>query len=315
MRASLLLALALALAPACDDGGTAAGPAADTATGPDLQGPDAEVADTPEDVAAPEDTDPQADSTGPADVADADGASPQDTEVAAGDTAAPASPLVGRWAQLQVQSAKSEVPFVGEVTATTTTLLLVDLRAGEGGALTLRQSICDVTLDSGTALVSTVLPDATVAAIAPIERPVTFSAADSSVSFVGLTEVWGATLASPETEALPTDKSDPRVVDHEGDGKPGMTVRISGLLDGEIYLVQRGRTTLTGAFDGQDRVDGLIAWTQEQSILDTDNPLLKTPIPTTVDPDPTRSYFRTTRVSSAATCAEVSADAATLFAR
>lgn len=221
--------------------------------------------------------------------------------------------LVGRWGQKQVQSSLTEVPFVGETVATTSTLLLLDVVASAGG-FTITQTICAIDLDSGTALVTTVLPDAALAAIQPATRGATL-ASDGQVSFAGLIEVWGAALANPETDPLPTSPSDASVVDHEPDGKPGMTVRIAGLLDGEVYVVQRNFTSLEGAYDGLSRIDGLVTWRQEQSILDADNPLLKAPLATRTNPDPNASWFRTTRLGPNGDCPTIIDSADSLFTR
>lgn len=221
--------------------------------------------------------------------------------------------LVGRWGQKQVQSSLTEVPFVGETVATTSTLLLLDVVASAGG-FTITQTVCAIDLDSGTDLVTTVLPDAALAAIQPATRGATL-ASDGRVSIAGLLDVWGAALANPETDALPTSPSDASVVDHEPDGKPGMTVRVAGLIDGEVYVVQRGFTSLEGVYDGLSRIDGLVTWRQEQSILDADNPLLKSPLPTRTNPDPNASWFRTTRLGPNGDCTTVIDSADALFTR
>ena len=37
---------------------------------------------------------------------------------------------------------------------------------------------------------------------------------------------------------LPGEADDPRVVDADSDGNPGVTVQVRGLIDGEVYMVQ-----------------------------------------------------------------------------
>lgn len=309
---ALLLSLTPLLGAACDDATAPVAPDAATAA-------DAAAADA-SDSAALADTgaaDVSASSDAVTPDAAASDASPADATADAASTDAPApadGPLVGRWAQLQVQSALTEVPFVGETTATTTTHLVLDVAMAPGGGYAVTQTVCDVALDSGTELVRTVLPDAAVAAIPPATRGASLSPTNAvSVSY--LAEVWGAVLGDLNSDALPTSPTDPRVVDHEADGKPGMTVRVAGLLDGEVYVVQRGATTLEGLYDGADRFDGLVTWSQEQSILGADNPLLESPLETRVDPDANASYFRTTRVPGGTDCAAILAQSTSLFAR
>jgi len=309
-RLLALTTLAAGVLSACDDAdpGTATPDAevtADTTT-PDTTTPDTTTPDTttPDTTATPDTSAPD---TTPPD------ASEEIADTTPPDTTPTPGPLVGRWAQKQVQSSLTEVPFVGETVATTSTVLLIDVAAnGDGYAVT--QTVCAIDLDSGTELVTTVLPDAAVSSIRPASRGAALGAA-GAVSIAGLNEVWGATLINPETDALPTSPTDARVVDHEPDGKPGMTVRVAGLLDGEIYVVQRGFTSLEGTYDGLSRIDGLVTWRQEQSILGADNPLLQTPLTTRVNPDASASWFRTTRVADDATCATVIATEAALFTR
>jgi hypothetical protein len=87
-------------------------------------------------------------------------------------------------------------------------------------------------------------------------------------------DVRGADLADPSGDPLPEDASDPAVVDLDGDGLPGATVRVTGLLDGEIYVTQRVWTELEGIFTNAERLEGAIAWGEEQKILGTDNDIL-----------------------------------------
>ena len=292
----------------CDDADSNAPGAADAEVTPDTSAPDtsAPEASTP-DTSAPDTVLPDT-STPDAASEDAD-TGPLDTTP----DAVAAGPLVGRWGQKQVQSSLTEVPFVGETVATTSTLLLLDVVAsGEGYTIT--QTVCAIDLDSGTDLVTTVLPDAAVGGIRPAARAATLGA-EGKVSIAGLSEVWGANLVNLETDELPTSPTDARVIDHEPDGKPGMTVRVAGLIDGEIYVVQRGFTSLEGTYDGLSRIDGLVTWRQEQSILDADNPLLTTPLATRTNPDAAASWFRTTRVAPGADCTTVIDDAEALFAR
>lgn len=312
---ALTALLTLGAAPACDDADPAtstpnADVTSDTGAPDTTLAPDTGAADTaPADTAAPPDT--SAPDTVAADTTPLEEV--VDTNPGDDDTTSEETELVGRWAQKQVQSSLTEVPFVGETVATTSTLLLLDITA-DGSGYTITQTVCAIDLDSGTELVTTVLPDAAVAGIRPATRGATLGAG-GAVAIAGLSEVWGATLTNPETDALPTSPTDARVVDHEPDGKPGMTVRVAGLIDGEIYVVQRGFTSLEGTYDGLSRIDGLVTWRQEQSILDADNPLLKTPLATRTNPDASASWFRTTRLDAGATCATVVASEAALFAR
>ncbi len=72
--------------------------------------------------------------------------------------------------------------------------------------------------------------DATLQALAPVVSSGTL-AADQTAWRLALDPaavVLGARLLAPLTDALPTDPADARVVDEDGDRKPGMSIRVSG---------------------------------------------------------------------------------------
>jgi hypothetical protein len=81
--------------------------------------------------------------------------------------------------------------------------------------------------------------------------------------------VLGASLARPESDALPTDEDDSRVVDQDGDGNPGFTVEAAGF---EVYLAARASFWLSG----KAREDGSFAGEAE---LDLDVEILDDAVP------------------------------------
>src|SRR5690606_14696021 len=79
--------------------------------------------------------------------------------------------------------------------------------------------------------------------------------------------------ANGRDEPLPRDAADPRVVDADGDGHPGATLRltIAGLADGELYVVQRGHSTLAGRVVARGQAAGRIdVRLFEQALLGAD---------------------------------------------
>ena len=122
--------------------------------------------------------------------------------------------------------------------------------------------------------------------------------------------------AMPETEALPTDPKDPRVVDADGDGKPGVTLEIKGgLINGQVYVVNRSIIENGGTVLSADRIVGPSKTTQAQVVLDANPNVLKAPVKTDPDPDASKSTFALVRISGAQNdCAYIKKNAATLFA-
>ena len=55
--------------------------------------------------------------------------------------------------------------------------------------------------------------------------------------------------------------------DDDHDGHPGVTVRIGGLIDGEVYLVQRGWSEFAGTAYDADTIRGDVRFDQDQEIL------------------------------------------------
>lgn len=73
--------------------------------------------------------------------------------------------------------------------------------------------------------------EATLQALAPIVSSGTLAADGGPAWRLSLDPsavVLGARLTAPLTDALPTDPTDSRVVDEDGDRKPGMSIRVSG---------------------------------------------------------------------------------------
>lgn len=233
-----------------------------------------------------------------------------------GEGTGPLPDLSGRWAMLQVTSQIGVIPLVGERTRTTWSLVLLDVHQ-DGLAVRAQESTCSTTIDNGTALVKTEIPEAFLLSLSQMTWTATLEASGEGLRFVRpwVTSVNGARLEDPENEPLPTSAADPRVLDQDGDGKPGLTVRVRvmGLISGEVYVVQRDRSRLSGTVVSPDAVDGLVEWTSEQSVLGASNPFLLGGAAARIDPVPEHSFFRARRIAEATTCADLRETAGILF--
>lgn len=228
------------------------------------------------------------------------------------DAAAEPTDLTGTWAQRQITVSNVDVPVVGTTRTPTVSLLLVEATPADApGAFDLHLTTCGITMGSDADPARTVVPDAFVSALPEVDRRAVIGD-DGTYTVDWLTQVHGARLTDPENDALPTSADDPRVVDQDEDGRPGLTVRVTGLVDGEVYVAQRGRDRMVGRLaDG--RVDGLVEWTSEQAVLDAEVELLRTPVPSRPEADPAAHVFGLRRLPAGATCADVVASAPTLF--
>ncbi|MDD5220504.1 MAG: hypothetical protein PHV11_08055 [Candidatus Bipolaricaulis sp.] len=233
-----------------------------------------------------------------------------------GDEAAHGLNLTGRWAFLQVTSQIGAVPMVGERTRTTASFALVDI-AQDALAASGVETACFTKIDYGTSLVAMEIPEAFVLSMRAAEWTATLESSEVGARFERpwATSVNGAQLVDPENDPLPTEADDPRVVDQDGDGKPGLTVRIvvMGLIGGEVYVVQRDRSRLVGVVSSPDAIDGLVEWTSEQSVLGASSPIFLGGAAARPDPVPEHSFFRARRVDAAMDCATLRGLADRLF--
>jgi hypothetical protein len=218
-----------------------------------------------------------------------------------------------------VTSQIGAIPLVGERIRTSSSLALLDIQ--QDHLLVHAQEVtCSTTIDNGTALVKTEIPDKFIQSLPELSWTATLEPGEEGLRFATpwVTTVNGARLEDPENDPLPTRADDPRVVDQDGDGKPGLTVHVSvmgGLISGDVYVVQRDRSKLSGTVVSPDEVDGLVEWSSEQSVLGASNPFLLGGTTARPDPIAEHSYFRAHRVDDATSCADLRVMAGTLFGK
>lgn len=222
------------------------------------------------------------------------------------------SDLTGTYAYREITTLRVTVPgYADQVNTHIINTLLVQ-QTQSGTDVTFDASYCDQVTDDADLPVHIIIPDAFVASLQPFSRTGTFASGAYHLPVTFHDE--GVALSEPETEALPEDPTDPRVVDEDGDGKPGLTLQVTGLLDGEIYVVQRASTELVGGAVSEDILEGEVLFTSEQVILGSDPANLKDLAASGVE-DTTQcaSTFRAVRIPDGSDCAYVLANAATLF--
>jgi hypothetical protein len=103
-------------------------------------------------------------------------------------------------------------------------------------------------------------------------------------------------------DPLPSDPDDPRVFDQDGDGNPGVTIRVEGIVSGDMYIVQRSWTRLEGALLGDGSFGGRLFFGNAQVVLDSTSPFLGDP--PSSRPLPNLSWFRIARLPEDADCAK-----------
>lgn len=213
--------------------------------------------------------------------------------------------LSGDWAVVQVLVATADLPIVGSLRIDTIVGALTHITQS-GSTLILQDRYCFTDAEPSTFLFTTNIADTVMQSIVPEPRTATLSLVDCDIRFNQdwYTEVRGAILEDPEAEALPIDPEDPRLVDLEGDGHPGMTINASilGLFTGEGYAVQRYRYRLAGTVFNADTIVGYVDWTSEQTVVEATNPLFMEAFSDDTDPDPTKHKFVMIRIDETWTC-------------
>lgn len=186
------------------------------------------------------------------------------------DTSAVGQELVGRWAHYDV------VAYEDGVLKT----LIISYGFNDftrvGGEIVDTASFCFSEQRSDPPI-ETSLSDAATQAIKPPSTPLSVDVVDGVVRLrrAATPTPVGVRLADPADDPLPTDPDDPRVVDDDGDGKPGLTVsiRVSDELSGAVYLVRREVFAYEAFLVEPDRVVGTVTDRSEQSVLGVSDPV------------------------------------------
>lgn len=238
------------------------------------------------------------------------------TRTPAGATEGAMPVISGTWAQEFVTTSISQIPILGEMRAATRTLLRMEIDQ-TGGEATIRARVCSIEVGGGGGVIRTIVPDALVASLPERNVDVRVRNEGGRVRIDGWEqiEILGATLTNPEADPLPQHVDDPTVTDSDRDGEPGVSVRVRGLVNGEIHLVQRGWSRLDTTTVTNERIDGHIEWNNEQVILGATERVLRNAPPTWPDPSDRRNYFRSVRLDPASTCADVIRSERALFTR
>ena len=208
--------------------------------------------------------------------------------------------LTGRWILRQETATLSRVAVVGRVRTVTRSWVLYDL-THQGERLFGSGRLLDIQVAQGASPVTIRFPEAFRQAMPPSRLDATLRREAQRLRLIQprAWTVLGARLTDPIREPLPLEASDPRVWDQDGDGHPGVTIEIEGMVRGRVYVAQRSWSELDGERSGPDRFTGRVRFGEEQVILGASSRFLKKAPKNT--PDPTNSRFVLLRVADDAT--------------
>lgn len=221
------------------------------------------------------------------------------------------SELDGRYVLVQRTVVVAEIPILPDLSTETWSVSLVDLTVKEdpsGAQLQGRGRLCDIEMRSSSSLVRTELPAALKRLLADVDLEARLIRHPGGLRLRQAPRwlVLGAKLRDPEHDRLPESAADPRVFDHDGDGSPGVTVRVRGIVSGEVQVVQRGASALHGERD-PNGFHGAIHFRTEDVVIGATKAALRTR--TKTHPDPSRSTFVLRKVRSEMECADALAAA------
>ena len=154
----------------------------------------------------------------------------------------------------------TKVPVFGTSKSASKSISLVEIKR-DGADLIQTHKTCDFRVVDDSKFIKMIFPDKFVAALARHTYPLQLDKdsqgwryrADLGVERIGY-------KSAGDDAGLPSKVDDPAVYDWDGDGQPGATLRLSVPLlpDGELYVVQRGHSILSGKVTRQGRVEGNI---------------------------------------------------------
>lgn len=226
--------------------------------------------------------------------------------------AVPVDDVSGRWAYLEVQTQIVQAPAMADPfqNVVVTAVLLDQTQAGDSVAGT--GTVCHRHTDGS--VVAVAIPDRVIENIDPFPYTATYSA-DGSYVMDPVYMLLGYVPDDPtDVSELPTSADDERVYDQDGDGNPGVTMVLSGLMDGLVYAVQWNRIVPAGATVAEDRIEGLLEFDLDENVIGSDPPLIaRLATEAFPDPEPCWSTFQMVRVPDDADCDWLKAELVTLF--
>lgn len=236
--------------------------------------------------------------------------SPDASETGDTDTTPMTGEIDGTWAMVETQTALVEV--LGTVMEQRSVSYYRAVIAD--GTLTV--GLCDWKTEDDTKVYTTSMRPSLLTALGTFDRDLTVTAngAGFDIETTQGVTTRGVNLTDPLTDTMPTETTDERVVDQDGDQNPGISLVISGALQGELYVIHRHKATLSGALESDTRISGRTAWTTDQVILGASSEFLaaQDPKPQT-HPDPSKSTFVMVKAEASDDCAALNAKRATLF--
>jgi len=222
----------------------------------------------------------------------------------------PGADLVGRWAHYDNVAYEDEMMKTLIISYGFTDFTVED------GQLVESEEFCFAEQRSDQPI-QTSISDAGTQALKPVSTPVEVSGSPGAwaVQRPATPTPVGIRLEDPANDVLPSDPDDPRIVDDDGDGKPGITVVVRfGDFEGELYIARREIFAYDLLQDGPDSMSGTVTDSSEQLVIGASDPILETTDAQWEQvPDLTHSPILLERVDEDWDCDRLKAEADELF--
>lgn len=225
--------------------------------------------------------------------------------------AVPGAELVGRWAHYDVVAYQDDTLKTLIISFGFNDFTEVDGEIIDQGSFCFSEQRTDQPIETS-------LSDAATQAIKPPPTPVEVDVVDGVLRIrrpATPTPV-GIRLDDPANEPLPTDPNDPRIVDDDGDGNPGITVsiRVTDDLTGELYIARREIFAYEAFATGPDMLTGVVTDDSEQLVIGASDPIFaSSPANWGQYPDLSKSPIILERVDTDWDCDRLRAERDTLF--
>jgi hypothetical protein len=230
-------------------------------------------------------------------------------------------PLVGSYALRITQRDTVTVGLVGTASLLTIVLGTAEVAPDpQQQGLNLKVTLCDYRMGSAlekhlTDLVLSI-PSAGIGSIHLDPATISISQDSGSMMSWEASELRGTAGWKPASpsDAPPKSPTDPRVMDQDNDGNPGVSVIFTGHDNGTLYLAMLYRWMLSGTVAANGDLTGSTKSMCKEALLGSDqDPLLVTSFERVPDADTTDDTVRFVRQTKSLSCDEVLANKSTLF--
>ncbi len=207
-----------------------------------------------------------------------------------------------------IMASTTRVPFFGASKSASKSISLVEIRR-DGNGLNQNHRVCDFRVLEDSKMIKMVFPEKFIAALGKHSYAIQLEKDAQGWSYradLGIERIGYRFTGSDDN--LPTKIDDPAVFDWDEDGHPGATLKLSIPLlpTGELYVVQRGQSILSGRLIQSGTIEGGIEVRNfDQKVLGAwPGFLAKSP---EIEPNAQESRFTLSPVPAGSDCAALRA--------